>query len=72
MAKIPLADILLAWRKRLWFVDAGGVWLARVNSGGGWKGPEGVAAVCEELALRALAFSSLSALKKMSNGDSSR
>jgi hypothetical protein len=46
--------------------------LLRGESDGGGKGPDSEGVPLKELALRALAFSSRSALKKKSNGDSSR
>jgi len=67
MANIPLGEILREGVFRERPTDAGGVWLAWGDARGGRKGPEEAA-----LADAALAFSSLSALKKRSRGDSSR
>ena len=71
-ANIPPLEDRLSWlqRGRDWEIEAGGVRLLRGDTGG-WKGPVALAAFCVELALRARAFSSLSALKKISRGDSS-
>jgi hypothetical protein len=60
----PPANLGLLFRP--WLFGAGVVKSLGGGPGGGWNGP------IAELALRALAFSSLSALKKKSNGDSSR
>ena len=45
IVNMPLEDSLLACRGRVWLVEAGGVWLARRDSVGGWNGPEAATVV---------------------------